>query len=165
MKKSKKVKVGDIVSFNNMSLMENLDLADRLMCSYKKKYEVIEVDKDKKEFWIENCEYPVSFDECFEITKKEYVYVVTTCITNMEEETETVNSIIQVTSNVNFAKDTMEDLVFEVTNNYEKNNFAFNIDKSGDDILDEESEQESIMIIREDLLETVVIDITRKELE
>lgn len=73
----KRLKKGNVVKFNNISLIEDLDLADWLCQFDKNEYEVIEVDEESRLFWIEDCEYAISFDEYFEIlnTKKKEMEV------------------------------------------------------------------------------------------
>lgn len=60
-----KIEVGDIVNFNLLGLIENLDLAEWLANSNNTQYKVIEVDEESRLFYIENCEYGISFDEKF----------------------------------------------------------------------------------------------------
>lgn len=154
-----KIKVGDIVEFNNLSLIEDLDLADWLSQFNKTKYEVVEVDEESKLFWIKDCEYAISFDEHFKKSQLEYVYIVTTCSTNIDEDTETQNRIIKVTRHIGLAESEVQILVEEIEENYTENGFVFNEEESQNDT------QKTISITRGDFLETIVISIIRMEVD
>jgi hypothetical protein len=61
------VKVGDIVEFRCISLIEDEDLQGAILDTGKDKYTVVEVDKESRLFWVEGIEYAISFDENFEV--------------------------------------------------------------------------------------------------
>lgn len=91
--------------------------------------------------------------------EKEKVYVVTTSVQNTEEQTEITNRVVLVTKNEEKANNVMEDLFNEVEKNYEENGFSC----SEDDWEDENSK--GTIITREDLLEEIIIKITKMEVE
>lgn len=60
-----KIEVGDIVNFHLLGLVEDLDLAEWLSNFDDTRHKVVEVNEESRIFYIEGCEYGISFDERF----------------------------------------------------------------------------------------------------